>query len=117
LPSARSGSTGSGKFGPLSPIHLLAVLVLVVLPIAVWKAHSHEARRASPRHAPPVLPGASDRRSLHAAARTHQAQGGVRQLLGGLKKSLPEAAFPAAPRQSAREAVSLWKNEGKKRRF
>ncbi|TPQ34205.1 hypothetical protein C2U70_17745 [Bradyrhizobium guangdongense] len=27
--------------GPFSPIHLLSVLTLVVLPIAVWRAHTH----------------------------------------------------------------------------
>jgi uncharacterized membrane protein len=29
-------------WGPWSPIHLLAVFTLVVLPIAVWHAHRHE---------------------------------------------------------------------------
>ena len=29
-------------FGPLSPIHLLSIFVLVMLPIAVWKAHRHQ---------------------------------------------------------------------------
>jgi uncharacterized membrane protein len=28
--------------GPWSPIHLLSVFTLVVLPLAVWKAHRHE---------------------------------------------------------------------------
>jgi uncharacterized membrane protein len=28
--------------GPWSPIHLLSIFTLVVLPIAVWKAHSHQ---------------------------------------------------------------------------
>lgn len=27
--------------GPFSPIHLLSILTLVVLPIAVWRAHTH----------------------------------------------------------------------------
>src|ERR1700720_3426009 len=27
--------------GPWSPIHLLSIFVLVMLPLAVWKAHSH----------------------------------------------------------------------------
>ena len=28
--------------GPLSPIHLLSIFTLVMLPLAVWKAHSHQ---------------------------------------------------------------------------
>lgn len=28
--------------GPWSPIHLLALLVLFVVPLAVWRAHKHE---------------------------------------------------------------------------
>jgi uncharacterized membrane protein len=28
--------------GPFGPIHLLSILTLVMLPIAVWKAHSHQ---------------------------------------------------------------------------
>jgi len=29
-------------WGPWSPIHLLAISTLVVLPVAVWRAHRHE---------------------------------------------------------------------------
>jgi uncharacterized membrane protein len=32
-------------WGPWSPIHLLAIFTLVVLPIAVWHAHSHEVAK------------------------------------------------------------------------
>ncbi len=32
-------------WGPWSPIHLLAILALVVLPIAVWHAHCHEVHK------------------------------------------------------------------------
>ena len=28
--------------GPWSPIHLLSIFTLLMLPIAVWKAHSHQ---------------------------------------------------------------------------
>jgi len=28
--------------GPLSPIHLLSIFVLVLLPLAVWMAHTHQ---------------------------------------------------------------------------
>jgi uncharacterized membrane protein len=30
--------------GPWSPIHLLSIFTLTVLPIAVWKAHTHQVR-------------------------------------------------------------------------
>jgi uncharacterized membrane protein len=29
-------------FGPFSPIHLLSIFTLTMLPFAVWKAHSHQ---------------------------------------------------------------------------
>jgi uncharacterized membrane protein len=32
-------------WGPWSPIHLLAIFTLVMLPIAVWRAHKHEVKR------------------------------------------------------------------------
>jgi uncharacterized membrane protein len=32
-------------FGPWSPIHLLSIMVLVLLPIAVVSAHRHDVRR------------------------------------------------------------------------
>jgi uncharacterized membrane protein len=30
--------------GPWSPIHLLSIFTLVMLPLGVWKAHHHEVR-------------------------------------------------------------------------
>ena len=32
-------------WGPWSPIHLLSILVLVILPPAVWRARQHDVRR------------------------------------------------------------------------
>jgi len=32
-------------WGPWSPIHLLAIFTLGMLPIAVWRAHRHEVER------------------------------------------------------------------------
>jgi uncharacterized membrane protein len=32
-------------WGPWSPIHLLAIFTLIVLPLAVWHAHSHAVRK------------------------------------------------------------------------
>jgi uncharacterized membrane protein len=31
--------------GPFSPIHLLSIFTLVVLPLAVWRAHRHDVRK------------------------------------------------------------------------
>jgi len=32
-------------WGPWSPIHLLAIFTLILLPIAVWHAHRHEVHK------------------------------------------------------------------------
>jgi uncharacterized membrane protein len=32
-------------WGPWSPIHLLAIFTLFILPIAVWRAHRHDVTR------------------------------------------------------------------------
>jgi uncharacterized membrane protein len=32
------------SFGPWSPIHLLSIFTLVVLPLGVWRAHRHDVR-------------------------------------------------------------------------
>lgn len=29
-------------WGPFSPIHLLTILTIAVLPVAVWRAHRHD---------------------------------------------------------------------------
>jgi uncharacterized membrane protein len=31
--------------GPFSPIHLLSIFVLAMLPLAVWRAHTHQVTR------------------------------------------------------------------------
>jgi uncharacterized membrane protein len=35
---------GMRLWGPFSPIHVLSVLTLIVLPVAVWRAHRHDVR-------------------------------------------------------------------------
>jgi uncharacterized membrane protein len=35
---------GMRLWGPFSPIHVLSVLTLIVLPVAVWRAHWHDIR-------------------------------------------------------------------------
>lgn len=32
------------RFGPFSPIHLLSIFTLVVLPLGLWRAHRHDVR-------------------------------------------------------------------------
>jgi uncharacterized membrane protein len=34
----------SRLIGPWSPIHLLSIFTLVIVPLGVWKAHRHEVR-------------------------------------------------------------------------
>ena len=36
--------------GPWSPIHLLSIFTLIMLPIAVWTARRHRVARPSPDH-------------------------------------------------------------------
>jgi uncharacterized membrane protein len=36
---------GMRVWGPFSPIHLLSIAVLILLPIAVWRAHRGDVRR------------------------------------------------------------------------
>jgi uncharacterized membrane protein len=35
---------GMRLWGPFSPIHLLSIFTLIVLPVAVWRAHRHDVR-------------------------------------------------------------------------
>jgi uncharacterized membrane protein len=35
---------GMRLWGPFSPIHLLSIFTLIVLPVAVWRAHQHDVR-------------------------------------------------------------------------
>jgi uncharacterized membrane protein len=37
--------SGIRLWGPFSPIHLLSIFTLIVLPVAVWRAHRHDVRR------------------------------------------------------------------------
>jgi len=51
--------------GPWSPIHLLSIFTLVVLPIGAWMAHRHPRRRPSPHHDPDFFRCAYRRRAVH----------------------------------------------------
>ena len=94
--------------GPFSPIHFLSIFTLVMLPLAVWKAHSPSGRGASPDHDQSVSWRAFDRRPAHAPSRTDHAQGGFRRL----KRRFSGRWKSACPRPVAK-SVSLCKNERK----
>lgn len=68
--------------GPWSPIHLLSIFTLAMLPLAVWKAHRHDvADHRRMHHDPAVHRCAGHRRTVHAAAGTDHARGGVRSMM------------------------------------
>jgi uncharacterized membrane protein len=41
LRSVRSGFHTIRLVGPFSPIHLLSIFTLIMVPLAVWRAHRH----------------------------------------------------------------------------
>src|SRR3977135_1479848 len=80
-------------WGPFSPIHLLSIFTLAMLPLAVWHARQHDVRKPPPRDAGPVCRGAGDRRRFHVPARPHHARGGVRLIAS----KAPTTGCRAAP--------------------
>src|SRR5262249_18746282 len=75
-------------WGPWSPIHLLAIFTLAMLPLAVLHARR---RQASQRHDRDLCRRAGGRRPLHPHARPHHARGGVRTLRAGRNRARDEA--------------------------
>lgn len=71
--------------GPFSPIHLLSIFTLVMVPLAVWRAHTHRVGRPQAHHDHDVQRRAGHRRAVHLGARTDHARGGFRQLKRGPK--------------------------------
>jgi uncharacterized membrane protein len=66
-------------WGPWSPIHLLAIFTLAMLPLAV--VHARRQRRSAPQcHDRHLCRRARDRRPVYADARARHACGGVREL-------------------------------------
>ncbi len=83
--------------GPWSPIHLLSILVLVSVPLAVWKAHHHRVadhRRIMTRFSPARWSSPA----VHAVAGTDHACGDIRPLDAGTG---PRAGSFGHPRQDA----------------
>jgi len=114
--------------GPWSPIHLLSIFTLVVLPIGAWMAHRH--RVADHRRIMILIfsgalviaglftfvPGADH---AHVAVRpiaTRQelSRPAIWASEAALENSFQEQGSPAAAKAAA-DPVSLWKNEGKNR--
>ncbi len=112
--------------GPWSPIHLLSIFTLVMLPLGVWSGAPSRGRGSSPHHDLHFHRRAGRRRAVHAAAGADHARRRVRPLRafaperfsasarGPVPRPLPRAGFEAAARGAAGR-VSLWKNEGKNR--
>ena len=113
--------------GPWSPIHLLSIFTLMMLPLAVWRAHRHRVaahRRIMIWH---FLRRACHRRAVHAAAGADHARRRVRpiaalgrqqcQRIFGFQKPpakpVPEAGSQAFPRRLAGPRKSLEKRREK----
>jgi hypothetical protein len=96
----------------VEPIHLLSIFTLVMLPLAVWKAHTHQV--AGHRRAMIVIFSGAliIRGPVHIGARADHAQGAVWRLKRPPETSgfWPSAATSGEPITSA---VSDWKNERK----
>jgi uncharacterized membrane protein len=92
------------RVGPWSPIHLLSIFTLIMLPLAVWKAHTHQLA-VHRRVMIYLFSGAGRCRAVYAAAGADHARGPVRPLIGPvfaasrrvLSRSA-EAASTRAPR-------------------
>jgi uncharacterized membrane protein len=102
--------------GPWSPIHLLSIFTLLMLPYAVWKAHTHQveghrwamlglfsARLSSPACSR-FCPGGSCTRWCSAARKGR---------FGLAAKDPFGEGVPGGLRVAVTRAVSHWKNEGK----
>ena len=115
--------------GPWSPIHLLSIFTLVMLPLAVWRAHTAPGRRPSPHHDLDFLGALVDRRACSRCCRggsctrscsalsapsERRPGGGISAPKRAFARALPEAVSRLAKRRPL-SRVSLWKNEGKNR--
>ena len=67
-------------WGPWSPIHLLSLFTLAVVPIAGLARPAARRQKPSPGDDLDLHPGARRYRPVHARARTDHEQGGVRRL-------------------------------------
>lgn len=72
-------------WGIWSPIHLLSIFTLAMLPIAVFHARRHRVERHRWSMIGIFCRRPRDRRCLHLRAGPHHAQGSIRQLIGTLR--------------------------------
>jgi hypothetical protein len=54
--------------GPWSPIHLLSIFTLLMLSLAVWRAHTHRVARPPPHHDLALLARPGHCRAVYAGA-------------------------------------------------
>ena len=73
-------------WGMWSPIHLLSIFTLVMLPLAVLHARRHRVDRHRRAMIGDFHRRAGDRRPVHLHARPHHAPGRVRQLSAALRR-------------------------------
>ena len=69
-------------WGPWSPIHLLSIYVLIMVPVGVLAARRHIVERHRRAHARAFSRRAGHRRGLHVLARPHHARRRIRELRG-----------------------------------
>ncbi len=82
--------------GPFSPIHLLSIFTLVMLP-AGGVAGPHPSRRRSPAHHDPAVHGCTGGGGpVHAGARTHHAPRDFRGVRGGSGRLVQPSSRSAA---------------------
>jgi len=98
-----------GLVGPWSPIHLLSIFTLAMLPLAVRKAHTHHVAAPHRRIMIYLFPGAGGRRRVHAPARTVHPHGRVRPRPRRLELS-PEGFF--SPAKQALKLTSMALSQG-----
>lgn len=69
--------------GPFGPIHLLSIFTLAMLPLAVWRAHTHRVTDHRPSHHDSAVHRCAGRGgTVHAGARAHHAPGVFRGMTG-----------------------------------
>ena len=107
--------------GPWSPIHLLSIFTLVMLPLGVWRAHHHQVARSSPHHDLDFHRRAGDRRAVHAGSGADHARGRFRPLARLRKagsgkrfsRTVPAAVFGVAATRCRGPRKSLEKRREK----
>ena len=85
-------------WGPFSPIHLLSLFTLVVVPLAVLRARQHNVQSPSLGDDLDLFPGACRHRLVHARARADHEQGRVRRVRPAVRGESGQTSGSAAAR-------------------